>query len=149
MRLLEFIENFLLQEIQEPTRRGVMLHLVSTKREGLMGNWKLKGSLGSSDHEMVEFKIFRLVRRVASFLYCISEELMLASSDICLVEYHRTQESWLIFKHCFLQAAGWYIPKKQARRVKDLCERARSFWLNCNRRSLQTVRKRTDNLGGM
>ena len=34
----------------------------------LLGNVKLKGSLGCSDHEMMEFKILRAVRRVHSKL---------------------------------------------------------------------------------
>ncbi|GAB0182896.1 hypothetical protein GRJ2_000754900 [Grus japonensis] len=50
-------DNFLLQVIEEPTRRGAMLDLVLTNKEGLVGNVKLKGSLGCSDQEMVEFKI--------------------------------------------------------------------------------------------
>ena len=33
-----------------------------------MGNMKLKGSLGCSGHEMVEFKILRATRRVRSKL---------------------------------------------------------------------------------
>lgn len=33
-----------------------------------MGNGKFKGSLGSTDHEMVEFKILRLVKRAHSKL---------------------------------------------------------------------------------
>jgi len=61
-------DNFLLQAIEEPMRRGVTLDLALTNREGLVGNVKLKGSLGCSDHEMVEFKILRAVRRVHSEL---------------------------------------------------------------------------------
>ncbi len=34
----------------------------------LVGNVELKGSLGCSDHEMVEFKILRAVRRECSKL---------------------------------------------------------------------------------
>ncbi|KAK4828314.1 hypothetical protein QYF61_025326 [Mycteria americana] len=49
-------------------RRGAMLDLVLTKNEGLVGNVKLKGSLGCSDHEMVEFKILRAARRAHSKL---------------------------------------------------------------------------------
>ncbi|GAB0175827.1 triadin [Grus japonensis] len=45
-------------------RRGAMLDLVLTNKEGLVGDVKLKGSLGCSDHEMVEFKILRAARRV-------------------------------------------------------------------------------------
>ncbi|PKU32030.1 rna-directed dna polymerase from mobile element hypothetical protein [Limosa lapponica baueri] len=36
----------------EPTRKGAMLDLILTNKEGLVGNVKLKGSLGCSDHEM-------------------------------------------------------------------------------------------------
>ncbi|GAB0204609.1 hypothetical protein GRJ2_002926500 [Grus japonensis] len=58
-------DNCPLQE--EPTRRGAMLDLVLTKKEGLVGNVKLKGSLGYSDHEM-DFEILRAARRVHSKL---------------------------------------------------------------------------------
>ena len=45
-----------------------MLHFVLTDKEGLVGNVKLKGSLGYSDHEMVEFRILRAARRKQSKL---------------------------------------------------------------------------------
>ena len=45
-----------------------MLDLVLTKKEGLVGNVKLRGSLGCSDHETVEFKILRAARRAHSNL---------------------------------------------------------------------------------
>ncbi|GAB0186117.1 hypothetical protein GRJ2_001077000 [Grus japonensis] len=68
-RFLECIDdNFFLQVIEEPTRRGAMLDLVLTNKEELVGNVKLKGSLGCSDHERVEFKILRTARRVHSKL---------------------------------------------------------------------------------
>ncbi|GAB0193035.1 hypothetical protein GRJ2_001768800 [Grus japonensis] len=54
--------------IEKATRRGAMLDFVLTNKEGLVENVKLKGSLGYSDHEMVEFKILRAVRRVHSKL---------------------------------------------------------------------------------
>ncbi|KAJ7395822.1 hypothetical protein BTVI_151167 [Pitangus sulphuratus] len=56
--------NVLITEV--PTRSGAMLDLVLTNKEGLVGNMKLKGSLGCSDHEMVEF--LRAARRVHSKL---------------------------------------------------------------------------------
>ena len=59
---------FILQVIEEPTRRGAMLDLILTNKEGLVGDVKLKGSLGCSDHETVEFKILRAVRRAHSKL---------------------------------------------------------------------------------
>ncbi|PKU30860.1 dtw domain-containing protein 2 [Limosa lapponica baueri] len=67
-KFLECVDdNFLLQVVEE-MRRGATLDLVLTNKEGLVGNVKLKGSLGCSDHEMVEFKILRTVRRVRSKL---------------------------------------------------------------------------------
>jgi len=42
--------------------------VVRTNKEGLVGNMKLKGSLGCSDHEMVEFQFLRAARRTHSKL---------------------------------------------------------------------------------
>ncbi|GAB0205257.1 hypothetical protein GRJ2_002991300 [Grus japonensis] len=63
-------DNVLLQAIEESMRRGTTLDLVLTNKEGLVGNMnlKLKGSLGCSDHKMVEFKILWAARRVQSKL---------------------------------------------------------------------------------
>jgi len=41
--------------IEEPRRRGARLDPVLSNKEGLVGNGKLKRSLGYSDHEMMEF----------------------------------------------------------------------------------------------
>ena len=43
--------------VEEPTRRGVLLTLVLTNRNGLVRDVKAGGSLGCSDLVMVEFKI--------------------------------------------------------------------------------------------
>ncbi|GAB0209831.1 hypothetical protein GRJ2_003448800 [Grus japonensis] len=68
-KFLECVDdNFVLQVTEEPTRRGAMLDLVLTNKEGLVGDVKLKGSLGCSDHEMVEFRILRAARRACSKL---------------------------------------------------------------------------------
>ncbi|GAB0187672.1 hypothetical protein GRJ2_001232500 [Grus japonensis] len=93
-KFLECVDdNFLLQVIEEPTRGGAMLDLVLTNKEGLVGDVKLKGSLGCSDHEMVEFRILRAARRACSKLTALdfSRADTLASSGICLVEYHGTK----------------------------------------------------------
>jgi len=58
-RFLDCIDNIFLQVIEAPTRSSAILDLVLTKKEGLVGNGKLKGSHGCSDYEMVEFKILR------------------------------------------------------------------------------------------
>lgn len=54
-------DNFLAQVIEEPTRRGAMLHLVLTNKEELVGNAVLQGTV--SDDNMVEIKILGAVRR--------------------------------------------------------------------------------------
>ncbi|GAB0205858.1 hypothetical protein GRJ2_003051400 [Grus japonensis] len=71
-RFLEHVhDNFFLQVTEDPTRRGAMLDLVLTSKEGLVGNVKLKGNLGCSDHETVEFKILRTARRAHSKLLAL------------------------------------------------------------------------------
>jgi len=55
-------DNFLLQVIEDLMSRGAALDLVLTNKEGLVGNVKLRGSLGCSDHEMVKFKFLTAAR---------------------------------------------------------------------------------------
>ena len=45
--------------MEEPTRKGTLLDLVLTNKEGLVEDMKVGGRLGCSDHEMVEFRILR------------------------------------------------------------------------------------------
>jgi len=57
-RFLQSIDdNFLMQVLEEPMRRGALLDLVLMDKKGLVENVKVGGSLGSSDHEMVNFRI--------------------------------------------------------------------------------------------
>lgn len=57
-------DNFLTQEIEEPTRRGAMLDLELTNKKDLVGNAVLQGTV--SDDNMVGIKILRAVRRARS-----------------------------------------------------------------------------------
>ncbi|TRZ09732.1 hypothetical protein HGM15179_017378 [Zosterops borbonicus] len=43
--------------MKEPMRNGVLLDLILTNKEGLVGDVKVGSSLGYSDHEIVEFSI--------------------------------------------------------------------------------------------
>ncbi|GAB0209619.1 hypothetical protein GRJ2_003427600 [Grus japonensis] len=113
-KFLECVDdNFLLQEIEEPTRRGAMLDLVPTNKEGLVGDVKLKGSLSCSDHEMVEFKILRAVRRAHSKLttldfrradFGLLRDLLGRIPWDKALEGRGARDSWLIFKGHLLQA---------------------------------------------
>ncbi|GAB0208629.1 hypothetical protein GRJ2_003328600 [Grus japonensis] len=115
-------DNFLLQVIEEPTRRGAMLDLVLTNKEGLVGDVKLKGSLGCSDHEMVEFRILRAVRRAHSKLatldfrradFGLFRDLLGRIPWGKALEGRGAQDSWLIFKGHLLQAQEQCIPAKR------------------------------------
>ncbi|GAB0205364.1 hypothetical protein GRJ2_003002000 [Grus japonensis] len=89
-RFLQSIDdNFLTQVVEEPTRRGVLLDLVLTNKEGLVEDVKAGGSLGCSDHEMVEFRNLRGRSRAISRITTLDlEKLILASSKTCLGESH-------------------------------------------------------------
>ncbi|GAB0208721.1 hypothetical protein GRJ2_003337800 [Grus japonensis] len=110
------------QVIEEPTRRGAMLDLVLTNKEGLVGDVKLKGSLGCSDHEMVEFRILRTARRAHSKLttldfrradFGLFRDLLGRIPWDKALEGRGAQDSWLIFKGHLLQAQERCIPAKR------------------------------------
>lgn len=65
------VENFQMQVVEEPMRRAVMLDHVLTKvwLRTLVG-----GSLGCSDHEMIEFGIVRDRSRANSKTYTLKLE---------------------------------------------------------------------------
>ncbi|GAB0204363.1 hypothetical protein GRJ2_002901900 [Grus japonensis] len=122
-RFLECIDdNFLLQVIEEPTRRGAVLDLVLTKKEGLVGNVKLKGSLGCSDQQVVELKIHRAVRRAQSRLTTLDfrradfgffRDLLGGVPWDKALEGRGAQDSWLVFKDHLPQAQERCIPTKR------------------------------------
>ncbi|GAB0202598.1 mitochondrial enolase superfamily member 1 [Grus japonensis] len=128
-------DNFLLQVIEEPTRRGAMLDLILTNKEGLIGDVKLKGSLGCSDHEMVEFRILRAARRACSKLttldfrradFGLFRDLLGRVPWDKALEGRGAQDSWLIFKAHLLQAQEQCIPTKR----KSSKTTKRPPWMN-------------------
>ena len=124
-----------------------MLDLVLTNKEGLMGNVKLKGSLGCNDHKMVEFKILRAARRVHSKLatldfrradFGLFRDLLGRVPWDKALEGRGAQESWLVFKDHLLQAQERCILTKR-KSGKNSRRPARSSWTNSN-----TKRKPTE-----
>ncbi|GAB0205478.1 mitochondrial enolase superfamily member 1 [Grus japonensis] len=122
-KFLECVDdNFLLQVIEEPMRRGAMLDLIFTNKEGLVGDVKLKGSLGCSDHKMVEFRILRAARRALSKLttlnfsradFGLSRDLLGRIPWDKALEGRGAQDSWPTFKGHLLQAQQRCIPTKR------------------------------------
>ncbi|GAB0181417.1 hypothetical protein GRJ2_000607000 [Grus japonensis] len=99
-----------------------MMDLVLTNKEGLVGNVKLKVSLGCSDHEMVEFKILRAARRAHTKLttldfrradFGLFRDLLGRIPWDKALEGRGAQDSWLVFKGHFLQAQERCIPTKR------------------------------------
>ncbi|GAB0199701.1 hypothetical protein GRJ2_002435500 [Grus japonensis] len=135
-RFLECVDdNFLLQVKEDSKRKGAMLDLVLTNKERLVGNVKLKGSFGCSDHETVEFKILRAVRRAHSKLttldfrradFGLFGDLLGRVPWDKALEGRGTQESWLVFKDHLLQAQEQCIPAKR----KSGRNARRPVWMN-------------------
>ncbi|GAB0208559.1 hypothetical protein GRJ2_003321600 [Grus japonensis] len=160
-KFLECVDdNFLLQVIEEPTRRGAMLDLILTNKEGLVGDVKLKGSLGCSDHEMVEFRILRAARRACSKLTTLD----FSRADFGLfrdlpgripwdkaLEGRGAQDSWLIFKGHLLQAQERCIPtkRKSSKNTKKppMDEQGAPGQSQTKKGSLQRVEARAGSLG--
>ncbi|GAB0202710.1 hypothetical protein GRJ2_002736600 [Grus japonensis] len=112
-----------------------MLDLVLTNKEGLVGDVKLKGSLGCSDHEMVEFRILRAARRALSKLttldfsradFGLFRDLLGRKPWDKALEGRGAQDSWLIFKGHLLQAQERCIPTKR----KSSKTTKRPPWMN-------------------
>ena len=57
-KILECVkDNFPMQLVNKPMRGGASLDLLFTKREGLVVDVMVRGHLGLSDHEMIEFSV--------------------------------------------------------------------------------------------
>ncbi|XP_065512984.1 long-chain fatty acid transport protein 6-like [Caloenas nicobarica] len=68
-RLLECIEyNFLSQVIESSTREDAILNLMVTNATELISDIRIGGSLGCSDHMLVEFPVLRDVEQVKNYL---------------------------------------------------------------------------------
>ncbi|GAB0180267.1 mitochondrial enolase superfamily member 1 [Grus japonensis] len=98
------------------------MDLILSNKEGLVGDVKLKGSLGCSDHEMVEFRILRAARRALSKLttldfrradFGLFRDLLARIPWDKALEGRGAQDSWLIFKAHLLQAQERCIPTKR------------------------------------
>ena len=93
--------------VQKCTRKGTLLDLILTNKEGLVSNVKLKGNLGCSDHKMVQFKILRASKTVLNKLATLDfrradfelfRELLGRVTWDKALEGRGAQESWSVFK---------------------------------------------------
>jgi len=127
-RLLQSIsDNFLMQVVEEPKRRGTLLDLVLMNKEGLVEHVNVGGRLGCSDHEMVNFRILgggsRAISRIKTLdfrraNFGLFKEVLGGIPWVRALEGRGVQECWSLFKYHFLHAQDWCIPlrKKSSKR---------------------------------
>ena len=107
-------DDFLMQVVEEMTRRGLILDLALSNRDGLVRDVKVGGSLECSDHEMVEFKMelggrSKAKNRIASLdfqraNFDLFQDLFVGVSWARLLEGKGACVSWTTFKQHFFQA---------------------------------------------
>ncbi|CAM4574228.1 unnamed protein product [Lepidochelys olivacea] len=128
-------DNFLVQVLEEPTRGRAFLNLLLTNREDLVGEAKVDGNLGCSDHELVEFKILTQGRKVSSRIRTLDfrkadfdslRELMGRIPWGNNMRGKGVQESWLYFKESLMRLQGQTIPMCR----KNSKYGRRQAWLN-------------------
>jgi len=136
--------NFLTQLVSDPTRGGASLDLLFANREGLVGEVVVRGCLGLSDHEMVEFLVQGEVKRRASKTTTMDFQ----RADFGLLRTLAERVPWeRVLKGKGVQA-GWTFFKEEVLKVQEqavpMCCKMnpwgkRSAWLN--RKLLLGLRK--------
>jgi len=131
-RFLQSInDNFLMQVVEEPTRKGALLDLVLTNKEGLVEDVKVGGTLSSIDHEMVEFRILhggsRAISRIKTLdlrraNFGLFRELLGGIPWARALERRGVEECYSLFKLHFLHAQEQCLPlsKKSSKGGRSL-----------------------------
>jgi len=135
-KFLKFVgDNFLSQVLNEPTRKDTLLDLLSVNTEGLIGDVMVGGCPGHSDHEMVEFKIFSVMRKKDSRVATL--DFRRANLKIFRELFSRVpwefafgglgvHGCWSVFKNHLLEAQEQAIPLCRKSRKRG----GRPAWLN-------------------
>ena len=141
-RFLERVgDNFLTQLVREPTRGSNILDLLFVNREGLVGDVKVGGRLGQSDHKMLDFSILveprRGVSRTATLDFRRADFNLFRTMvervpwEVVL-ESVGAQEGWEYFKETVLKVQDLTIPmsRKMSRRARRPGWLNRDLWLD-------------------
>ncbi|PKU26822.1 adaptin ear-binding coat-associated protein 1 [Limosa lapponica baueri] len=120
-RFLECVEDiFLTQLVREPTREGALLDLLFVNREVLVGNVRVGGCLGHSDHEITEVLIVGEARREVSRTATLDfqrEDFGLFRSLVermpweAVLKGKGIQEGWTFFKKEVLKVQEQAVPR--------------------------------------
>jgi len=94
--------------VSEPTRGGALLNLLFTNREGLVGDVVVRGHLGLSNHEMIEFSIPGEAKRRADIV--LFRTLVERVSWERVLKGKGVQAGWTFFKEQVLKAQEQAVP---------------------------------------
>jgi len=118
---LECIENnFLSQVIDSPAQGDAKLNLMLTNASELIGGVKTGGSLGCSDHALVEFTVLRDMGKVKTIVMTLNvrkakfqlfEELVSRTPWEMVLRDRGAEQSWQIFKDVFHRAQELSVPR--------------------------------------
>jgi len=113
-RFLQCIEdNFLSQVISTPTLGDAILDLVVSNASELVGDVKIGGSLGYSDHALVELTLLREMGITKSIVRTLNfrranfqlfKEIIRRTPWETVLRDRGTEQSWQVFKDVFHRA---------------------------------------------
>jgi len=129
-KLLECIEdNFLSQVIDSPTRGNAILDLLVTKLKELICDVKLRGSLGCSDHALVEFAVLRDVGQMKRKVrtpnfgkanFQLFKKFVNRTPWETALRNKGTEQSWQTFKDAFHKMLSISMCKKSGKKGETL-----------------------------
>jgi len=108
-RLLEHIENNLSLVIDSLTRGDAVLDLMVTNASEVISDIKIGGSMGYSDHAVVEFTVLRDMGKARSIVKILSfrtnfqvfRELVSRTPLEMVLRDKGAEQSWQVFKESF------------------------------------------------
>ncbi|KAM6317421.1 uncharacterized protein O3Q21_008449 [Podargus strigoides] len=120
-RLLECLDdNFLTQKPDSPTQGEAILDLMVTNVSEFIRDVKIGGSLGCSDHALLQFTVLRCMSHMRSTVRTLNfrktkfqlfKELVNRTPWETALKDKGAEQSWLIFKEAFHRAQELSIPR--------------------------------------
>jgi len=118
-RLLECMEDNFLSQVMD-TRAGAILDLIVTSASEVISDVKIGGSLGFSDHTLVEFTVLKHMGKVRSIIrtlnvskakFQLSNELVrrILWETVCMDR--GVEQAWQIFKDAFHRGQELSVPR--------------------------------------
>ncbi|CAM5117040.1 unnamed protein product [Natator depressus] len=129
-------DGFLQQVVAEPTRGDAILDLVLVSSEDLIEEMVVRDNLGSSDHELIQFKLNRRINknksatRVFDFKRADFQKLRQLVREVDWTEelmVLKAEEAWDYFKSKLQKLSEACIPRKRKKFIGRSC---RPSWMS-------------------